>query len=116
CPHVSARRHHAEIAGAPAGARTVGTKGRDVHPHRLWSMRGIDDPRSGNARGVDHDVGAGRLVTHREEGLIRALPALHSRLLTYAAHPLVRAGGSIATTAGAAVLPVPRVDVGTTAE
>src|SRR5262245_25873634 len=57
-----------------------------------------------------------RLVAHREEGLIRALPALHSRLLTYAAHPLVPAGGSIATTAGAGVLPVPRVDVGTTTE
>ena len=57
--HVAARRHDAEVRRAPAGARPGRAERRDAHPDRVRrASAGSSVERAGEARRVDHDVGA----------------------------------------------------------
>ena len=61
-------------------------------------------------------VALDHLIRHGDEGLVRALAALHARLAADTRHPLVGAGRCVAGTVGLGVLPAHREDVGPTRE
>jgi hypothetical protein len=56
------------------------------------------------------------LVADRDKGLVRALAALHLRLIAEALNPFIAADRAITLPAGFRVLPSPRENVGSAAK
>jgi hypothetical protein len=98
-------------------ATGLGEGGHVVGPRRLIEVRCQEPTRFIGQERVDPDnmtslkVIKDDLVLDREEGLVRTLTALHSRLLANAPNPLVPARGCVSLAAGPGVRPEPRVDV-----
>ena len=90
--HVCGPRHLVKIRGE----EPTGVIGQEwVDPDNVTPLKMVEDD----------------LVLDREEGLVRTLAALHSRLLANAPDPLVPARRSVSLAASPGVRPEPGVDV-----
>jgi hypothetical protein len=99
CPARLGEREH---VGRPGALVEVGRH----EPAGLVREEGVDAHDVAPLEVIPDD-----LIRHGKERLIGALPALDTRLLADAAHPLVRAGGGVPLPAGRGVRPELRVEV-----